>query len=86
MREASAIALGNIAAEAPTVIPELTKLIKDEDKDVRVAAIEALGSYGPDAKAALPELTRLAGADADESMQDSVRSSVRRIQGKPKNP
>jgi HEAT repeat protein len=64
-------ALGQIAEEAPDrlapqIVPVLTALLTDKDKDVRQTAFLALRNFGPEGKAALPVLVRaLKDKDAD---------------------
>ena len=63
-RAATARALGNAGAEAPSVVPALVRALKDSDPSVRAAAAWALGGFGADAGRALSELTAALG---DES-------------------
>lgn len=45
IRAAAAQALGEIAAEAESVLPELRRLLKDNEDAVRVSAMDAIGSF-----------------------------------------
>lgn len=48
--------LGEFGAAAKCAVPDLTRLLKDDDDMVRYGAAAALGSIGPDAREAIPDL------------------------------
>jgi HEAT repeat protein len=61
------------------VVPALAELLKDNDKFVRLAAVDALLGYGaPEAKAAIPDLVRLL-KDDDWGFRSSAAIALGRI-------
>ena len=60
----AALALGKIGPDAKAAVPLLTKLLKDEERQVQVAAIHALGGIGPDSKPAVPALREFSSRTA----------------------
>ena len=68
------MALGRM--KDPTVVPALRELVRKDDRQTRIVAIEALGSYGaveavPDI---IPHLT-----DLDEKVREAARSALGEI-------
>src|SRR5215203_2901057 len=59
VRQAAAMALGQLGPTAKDAAIQLAKLLKDPVFEVRWAAREALGQLGPAAKDAAPELVKL---------------------------
>jgi HEAT repeat protein len=59
VRQAAAVALGEIGPEAKEAVPALTQMLEDEDKDVRQYTVEALREIGPEAKEAVPALIQV---------------------------
>jgi HEAT repeat protein len=67
VRWAAARALGKVRpTNTETVIPALTRLLKDGDLNLELAAVNALCAYGPGARAALPALTEAVRAPEPE--------------------
>src|SRR5262249_59778179 len=58
VREAAALALGSVGAEAAPAVTVLGAALKDGNPGVRAAAAESLGLVGVEARAALPELVQ----------------------------
>jgi HEAT repeat protein len=63
-REAAAKALINLKIEA---VPFLIQMVKDEDEELRILAIETLGDIGPDAKEAIPAVIEARKTEANYS-------------------
>jgi HEAT repeat protein len=57
--KAGAEALGRLGPLAKTALPELKKMLKDSDEEVRIVAVCALADMGPVAKETVPELIAL---------------------------
>ncbi len=66
IRENSAIALGKYGTIAESAVPYLIKMLKNEDKNVQIAAAEALGEIGD--PSAIPAL-KSALKDEDEDVR-----------------
>jgi HEAT repeat protein len=54
------------------------ELLRDQERDVRLNAIEALAATGPDAKSAVPALTR-ALQDTDERVRKAAADALEKI-------
>lgn len=72
VRQAAAIALGQIGLGAIDAVPQLTLALSDPDSHVRAAAAFALSAFGPYAMEAVPELR---GKLADESAAVRARAA-----------
>jgi HEAT repeat protein len=68
-------ALGELAASA---VPEIVRLLRDEDSIMQASAAAALGNMGPAAKAAVPALKE-ALRDADPYVAEAAASALREI-------
>jgi HEAT repeat protein len=68
-RRMAAMLLGQVGQDAAPVVPTLTKLLSDTDKDVRTTAAEALGRIGRDGPSAVPALVRALEDDNTEVRQ-----------------
>jgi HEAT repeat protein len=75
VRWSAARVLGKIApAKADQAVPALTKLLAEEDVDVRLAAIRALGHYGRAARESTPRLVALLRAPDAETRLAALRA------------
>ncbi len=76
VRGEAAIALGTIRDS--TAIPSLIDLVKkEEDWNVRTAAVDALREFGPKAKAAVPVLIEvIRNYDREEQLRDHSQSAL----------
>ena len=63
---------------ARDAVPALIDALRDEDADVRRAAVRSLGWIGPEAKAALPALKK-ALIDNDSSIRVAAARSMEMI-------
>jgi HEAT repeat protein len=73
-------ALGLIAPKAKEAIPPLLDAVKDQDKDVRIAAINALAGIDPKVKEAVTALTKALGEEDVEVRLAAVQALLA-IQG-----
>lgn len=82
----SALALGDMAAAAKELVPEMAKMIPDKTVpiSVRRCIVQALGKIGPDAKEGVPALVGALKADGG-GMQDPAIKSLAKI-GRPAIP
>jgi HEAT repeat protein len=64
-------ALGTIGKDA---VPLLIEALQDDNKNVRLAAIEALALIGPDAKQAMPFLIALLDDRDDEARKNGIEA------------
>lgn len=81
MRYWAAMTVRELGAEARPLIPELRRLIKDEDEEAqsaRIAALDTLGSMGTAAAAAVPDLLKLLD-DEDPSVERHAALAILRI-------
>lgn len=76
---ASNLALLDAATAKPLVGP-LIGLLNDEDRDIRLAAVEFLGRMGPEAAEAADALRAMATAD-DPELQEAVSAALGAITG-----
>ncbi len=70
--------MGSAAREQ---VPQLAKLLKHRDKQVRVYAIMLLGGFGTDAKAATPALLE-ASRDPDPEVSGHAVEALRPVEGR----
>jgi hypothetical protein len=71
-------ALGRIHAEPELVVPALTELLKDPNRDVRVSTISSLELFGSDAKPAVAALVQSLN-DQDPLVRKLVQSALQKI-------
>lgn len=74
----TALTLSRIHENPGLVVPALTALLHDPDRQVKLDAINALAAFGPAAAPAIPELLRCA---ADETLGPDARHALKRIRG-----
>jgi HEAT repeat protein len=60
-------------------IPMLIELLRQNDENLRDAAVRALGRIGPDAWSAGPELQRVAQSDPAERVRTAARTALKTI-------
>ena len=77
-RAYSARALAGIGEEASEAVPRLTRLLSDNDPDVRRYAAKALRKIGAAASSAVPALER-ATQDNDERVRDQAQRALAKI-------
>jgi HEAT repeat protein len=70
-----------LAAIGKPAVPDLIRLLKSGDTNVRSRSAWALGKIGPDAKEAIPALTQ-AAKDPEASVWTEAREAIIKIQGK----
>jgi HEAT repeat protein len=86
IRTHAARALGTIGPRARSRVPDLTKLLKDKQREGIVAALWALVSIGGDADKAIPALKELAERkDVDEGLREAAKEAIQVISGKKKS-
>jgi len=79
VRETACEALGDIGAEAKTVVPVLADMLtKDPDLNVRCAAANALGDFKAEARSAIPALKE-ALKTKEPLVQDAVAGAIKKI-------
>jgi HEAT repeat protein len=92
VRISAACALAFVGPKAKPLVPELVKLMEEEDPGARLAAAEAAGRIGPWAKKAVPALLKLAQAtpaptvpptepNGDEATEEDADATVRSENG-----
>jgi HEAT repeat protein len=84
--DSKALAIANLKDFGPTekeFVPDLKKLLKDPNRDVRIAAARLLGQIGPDAKDALNDLDELALDEDKQVFQESLKAKKKIINRKP---
>ena len=64
---------------AQDAVPDLIRVLQDEDWQVEQAAAKALGEVGPAAKDAVPELTRLL-RDKSAEVRETAARALERIE------
>jgi len=76
LRSAAITALTSISSDPSVVVPQLVKVLGDDQWEVRRDASVALGKIGPDAKSAVPVLFRMLDSEDD---RDAARGALRAI-------
>jgi HEAT repeat protein len=83
LRLAAVRVAGPVGKDEPAVIKALEVVcLKDNDVEVRLAAIQELGRLGPVAKEAVPTLMRVA-TDSRPSLRAAAKVALKQIQGTP---
>jgi HEAT repeat protein len=75
----AADALARRKGDAPTLVPRLTKLLRDKDGQVRANAVHVLSKFGPASAAATPDLVRLLQEDPSAEVQQAALRALGRI-------
>jgi HEAT repeat protein len=79
-RRGGCVAVGRLGVDGRPAVPVLIKLIRDQQDDVKIAAIDALGAIGPAAKEALPNLAT-ASKDDQQNIRVAAEQAMRKIKG-----
>ena len=73
-------ALGSMGCEARQQVPDLVRLLKHRDKQVRIYAAQVLAGIGADSKPAIPALRRELEATLDPSLTNCFSQVITRIE------
>ncbi len=80
-RASSALALGEIACSASTVVPALVPVLTDADVETRANAATALGSFGAEASSAVKALCAALRTEDDRTVRGRIGIALGRIGG-----
>lgn len=69
-------AIGRIGAAA---IPAIIDLLKDKDRNIRLAAVETLGRFNSEARSAIPALIEALRSDDDGEIRDHISAALAQI-------
>jgi HEAT repeat protein len=81
LRSAGARAVGTAGQGHDNAVPILVKLLTDENREVRLAALYALWEMGDAAKAALPTLRKIVADGEDGRLEAEAAELIRELEG-----
>lgn len=78
----AAAAFAELGSQAAPVVPRIVTLLKAENPEVRMSALEALGNIGPAARMAEAEITKLL-EDPDPDVAEVARDTLKTLAAAP---
>jgi HEAT repeat protein len=81
VRVAGAFALGRMHAERVPALPELVRLLADNDSHVRRAALLGIAEFGQSADRLEPELVRVRQSDTSKVVQEAADVALAAVRG-----
>jgi HEAT repeat protein len=72
--------LGQMGITAQLAVPDLLKILKDSDPQLRQRAAQALGLMGPNALKAMPALQEAAKEDKNANVRRGAEEALKKIQ------